>query len=243
MVRFVCCSQTGWNLEEFLNNCLQSAHPMVFHREGRNEHQIGQVKDVLVSMRRTQSYRETKMRLLHKLAGMEWLSDAFADEGCGPRDWFRGSFRYESWKEVLGRYMSGRPISCAASNANSRHFHICFYSEDYDTIRYATVEALPAANFHEVMGVNFCRFEFVTEGGKVQVKTVPRKEFKDLVSSYALMLPYKKARQRFQNNFTLVYHDWDVLACNCGEVSKKGRPGPAAGVFSEEHASYLMNAV
>ena len=216
---------------------------LLFHREGRNEQQIGHVKDVMVSMRRTQSFRETKLRLLHKLAGIEWLSDLFTDDEPSARDWFKGSFRYESWKEILGRYASGQPISCAASVDNDRHFHICYYAKDYETMNYVTVEALPAANFVEVMGVIFCRFEFVAEDGKVKVHTVSNKDFKHQISSHALMLPYKRVGENFQNNFTLVYHDWDVLACNCASMSMKGHPVPARGVWSEEHLDYLTNSV
>jgi hypothetical protein len=215
----------------------------LFHREGRNEQQIGHVKDVMVSMRRTQSFRETKLRLLHKLAGIEWLSDLFTDDEPSARDWFKGSFRYESWKEILGRYASGQPISCAASVDNDRHFHICYYAGDYEAMNYVTVEALPAANFVEVMGVIFCRFEFVAEDGKVKVHTVSKKDFKHRISSHALMLPYKRVGENFQNNFTLVYHDWDVLACNCASMSMKGHPVPARGVWSEEHLDYLTNSV
>jgi len=197
----------------------------------------------MVSMRRTQSFRETKLRLLHKLAGIEWLSDLFTDDEPSARDWFKGSFRYESWKEILGRYASGQPISCAASVDNDRHFHICYYAGDYEAMNYVTVEALPAANFVEVMGVIFCRFEFVAEDGKVKVHTVSKKDFKHRISSHALMLPYKRVGENFQNNFTLVYHDWDVLACNCASMSMKGHPVPARGVWSQEHLDYLTNSV
>jgi hypothetical protein len=87
-------------------------------REGRNELQIGHVKDVLVSMRRTQSYQETKMRLLQKLFGMTWLGDAFEDEEKDPREWFNGSFRYHDYEEIVDLYVKGSPISCAASKAD-----------------------------------------------------------------------------------------------------------------------------
>lgn len=177
------------------------------------------------------------MRLLHKLAGVELLSDLFADDEPNVREWFKGSFRFESWKDILARYASGQPLSCAASTENDRHFHICYYADDYDLIKYVTVEAFPAANFVEVMGVIFCRFEFVTdEEGQVKVDTVTKKDFKHRVSSHALMLPYKKDGENFQNNFTLVYHDWDVLASS---ISMKGPPVPARGVWSSEHLQHL----
>ena len=43
------------------------------------------------------------------------------------------------------------------------------------------------------------------------LKTVEKKEFKELVGDYALMLPYMKKDDGFQESFILVYHDWDVL--------------------------------
>ena len=45
----------------------------------------------------------------------------------------------------------------------------------------------------------------------------------------------------FQESFTLVYHDWDVLECsnNSAAESPKGRPVPSAGAFTPEYQDYL----
>ena len=74
------------------------------HREGRHERQIDRPKDVLVSMRKDQTYRETKMRLLQKLAGLELLVEVLDEldedvQTSGTRDWFDGFHRYTSQKK------------------------------------------------------------------------------------------------------------------------------------------------
>ena len=46
---------------------------LALHRETKDERQIGQTKQVLVAMRNTQTYRNTKLRLIHKLSGIKWL--------------------------------------------------------------------------------------------------------------------------------------------------------------------------
>jgi len=73
------------------------------------------------------------------------------------------------------------------------------------------------------MGVQFCNFKIAHKEGTsdVDVKTVSKSEFKELVGDYALMLPYMK-EGGFEENFTLVYHDWDVLECSNVTPTRKG---------------------
>ena len=91
--------------------------------------------------------------------------------------------------------------------------------------------------------MHFCNFKILHEKdtSDIDIKTVEKKEFKELVSDYALMLPYMKKDDGFQESFTLVYHDWDVLECsnNSAAESPKGRPVPSAGAFTPEYQDYL----
>ena len=43
-------------------------------------------------MRKTQSYRETKMRLLQKLTGIDWLEASFNFKEEGEREWFKRGY-------------------------------------------------------------------------------------------------------------------------------------------------------
>lgn len=216
---------------------------LLSHREGRNEQQIGNVKKVLVSMRKDQQYRETKMRLLHKLLGIEWLRDVFdgidGKDRFG-RDWFKGYYKYDYLQTILDRIAQGRPISCAASKTNDHHFYVAFGSKSQGSLSYITLISQPTTKFEEEMGVQFCNFKIAHKEGTsdVDVKTVSKSEFKELVGDYALMLPYMK-EGGFQENFTLVYHDWDVLECSNVTPTRKGRPVPSAGVFTSQYQDYL----
>ena len=84
------------SLHVILTVCFVSSH-----REGRHERHIDRPKDVLVSMRKDQTYRETKMRLLQKLGGLELLVEVLDEldedvQTSGTRDWFDGFHRYKS---------------------------------------------------------------------------------------------------------------------------------------------------
>ena len=61
-------------------------------------------------MRTTQSYRETKMCLLQKLTGIDFLKQAFDDLSKG-RAWYNGAHRYSTLEDVVERFVHGKPIS------------------------------------------------------------------------------------------------------------------------------------
>ena len=90
------------------------------------------------------------------------------------------------------------------------------------------------------MGVHFCNFKIANKEGtsEVDIKTVKKEEFKELVGDYALMLLYIR-ENGFQENFTLVYHDWDGLECSNIIPSLKGRPVPSDSIFILQYQSYL----
>ena len=150
-----------------------------------------------MSMRTDQQYRETKMRLLHKLLGIEWLRDVFDGIDCADRDsrdWFKGYFQYSDLNAILDRIAQGRPISCVASKENGRHFHVAFCSTSEGSLSYVTLVCQPATKFVEETGVHFCNFKIIhkEDTSDLDIKTVQKKEFKELVGDYALMLPYVK---------------------------------------------------
>lgn len=194
-------------------------------------------------MRKDQQYRETKMRLLHKLLGLEWLRGAFDAidcPDCKSRDWFKGYFQYNDLKTILDRIAQGKPISCASSKTNESHFYVAFCSSSQGTLSYVTLVCQSTTRVEEEMGVHFCNFKIAHKEGtsEVDMKTAKREEFKELVGAYALMLPYRK-KDGFKENFTLVYHDWDVLVCSNITHSLKGRPKPSDRVFTLQYQTYL----
>ena len=201
---------------------------------------IDRPKSVLVAMRKTQSYRETKMRLLQKLTGIDFLKASF-DEGIKrERDWFTGFHRYQEKGEIIDSFVEGVPISCFSGKEDGL-FYVAFYSGSTETINYLTVEARPSHFFIKECGAHFCAFRFQKEPStqNVLVRTIKKSALEDMVENYALMLPYKKQNVAFQNQFTLVYHDWDVLLCQEG-CCKKGLPTVDHCVFDEKCRHYLF---
>jgi len=208
--------------------------------EGRNERMIEGPKQVLVSMRKTQSYRLTKMKLLHKLMGVEWLGLAFRSAGID-RDWFKGYHIYNSQEEVLDRFSSGRPLSCFVKEPGSAIVHVvysdgslygvCIVSFEYKTTRY----------FKQDMGVHFCEFTTVKDENRDLVieKFDNKKDLADDIETYAIMLPYQFDKRKFICQYTLIYHDWDVLLCNRHDGVSKGIPSLQQSLFCQEYIQQI----
>ena len=199
---------------------------------------IGRPKDILVAMRTTQSYRETKMILLQKLTGVDFLSFTF-DDVKGQRDWFSGIYKYHDEMEIVKDYVSGSPLSCFSGKEEDGMFYICFFSRSNATISYLTLEAKPSDLFIKDCGAHYCVFKFMKDtDNKIVVNTVEKGSLKELVGSYALLLPFLKQGRDFQKQYTLVYNDWDVLLCQEGHC-KKGLPVVDHCVFNESYIGYL----
>jgi hypothetical protein len=189
-------------------------------------------------MRKTQSYRETKMRLLQKLTGIDWVEASFNYKEEGEREWFKGIYRYPKVDDVFKRYLRGEPISCFRMKEDSS-CHVAMYSGDTKTIRYLTFEATPSVMSTKLCGVHFSKFIVLKDNvNKALVRTIEKDQLAQKVDGYALMLPYKRDGVQFDKQFTLIYHDWDVFLCKDG-ISKKGFPVPDNDVFSEEYMQYI----
>ena len=205
--------------------------------EGRNERMINGPKQVLVSMRKDQGYRETKMRLLHKLVGLEWLGLAFSGSSAD-RDWFKGYHIYKSQSDVLNRYLSGRPLSCFIKEVGSSRVHVGYrdgittYGLDYMTFEYKTTTL-----YKQETGVQFCEFRAVKDDNHDLIidHVSHRNDLAGVIDTYAVLLPYKKDNHEFLKQYTLVYWDWDVLVCNASSGETKGIPLHQKTLFSREY--------
>jgi hypothetical protein len=186
-------------------------------------------------MRKNQTYRETKLTLLHKLKGLRMVSEYF-NSVTDERDWFKGYHVYCSKKEVTDRLMSGKPLSCflttMATTGDVQEVHVAFlHGEDHrdNTISYLTIEYNTSLLYQQECGVQFCRFACKQDPDNHAVVThTPRADLQ--IVNYALMLPYHKRAYTFRRQFTLVYEDWEVLRCS--DRVKKGRAAVDQQVFS-----------
>ncbi len=112
------------------------------NREGGFERNIGPVKKVLVNMRTTQSYQETKMHLLQKLTGIDFLMSFFGAPSTS-REWYIGLHRYSTIDDVMERLVNRQPISCFADK-EEKVFHVAIFNEIWTSLKYLTLEARPS---------------------------------------------------------------------------------------------------
>ena len=183
---------------------------LALHREAKDERQIGQAKQVLVAMRKTQSYRNTKLRLIHKRSGMKWLEqDGFCiSPNCQGEHWFRGYTVYSSAEQVKDLLSSGKPVSCFSLDGDHKSVHIAFRQKEtrHVTVSYLTLKSEQARTVQNT-GTHFCPFEIA--------ETTLNKEKAQLnVTDYAIMLPLTCGTSSCDSGlYTLVYSDWHVLRC------------------------------
>lgn len=183
-------------------------------------------------MRKDQQYRETKLKLLHKLKGLRMVGEYFKQGKEGVRDWFKGYHVYGSKDEVIASLTKGEPLSCfvtkRATTEEVQEVHVAFTHDRSETVSYLTIEYNTSTLFQQECGVQFCRFACKKDGANnaVVTHTLPA----DLqIVDYALMLPYHKKGFSFASQFTLVYEDWEVLRCT--DAVKKGRAAVEEEVF------------
>ena len=192
------------------------------------------MKDILVSMRKDQQYRQTKMLLLHKLAGLAVLREQYNGDPEAKK-WFKGFARYSSKTYVIRNFVGGvNPISCFRSGTDRRKFHILFSSGiALSIVKYITLNQLSSHYVNET-GLHFTKFSIAKDDeDEIDVNTISRDDLDDLMGECALLLPYKKKGCRFQNQFTVMYNDHSVLCCKSG-AEDKGFPSPDSEVFTEE---------
>lgn len=218
-------------------------------REGKDERQIGPIKNVLVAMRKDQTYRETKLRLLHKLVGLDMLERGYSeepDEEWGDDDWGikeeldeharnngyardTGYHVYSSKDEVIKRIVNGQAISCFVirgdGDREAQEVYVAFSDGDKrssGTISYLTVLYDTSELHMQESGVHFCHFRCKRDASRHAIVTkTSRGELRAKNLDYALMLPYiDNHADKFHQQFTLVYHDWEVLLCTDSEETK-----------------------
>ena len=192
-------------------------------------------------MRRTYSYRETKLRLIHKLKGLDLISNSFDKvfRKCeSQRQWFKGYHIFSSRQEVIDRLQKSEPLSCFILDERLPEVHIAFSEREQlgSTISYLTLEYDTTRSIIET-GVHFCDFKLKTSGATSYahvVSSINKNDLRPKIVDYALMLPFNvQATDTTSNNdgfqkFTLIYPDWEVLICddgdeNDGASKKKGR--------------------
>ena len=88
---------------------IQYFGPLRWYWEGTRERYIQQVKQVLVSMRKTTSYFEKKLIYLHTANTSMWIKESI--EVRKRADYYGGYHRYQGREEVMKTFTSGKVLS------------------------------------------------------------------------------------------------------------------------------------
>ena len=184
-------------------------------------------------MRKDEQYRETKMRLLHRLVGIESLASSFnGEEGDDERHWFKGFHVYPSRETVLAKFQKGDPLSCFCLNEEDERalVHVAYKDQEKrdTTVSYLTF-SYDISKVTNDTGIDFCPFTIEQEKNSVHAAAsrVDKVKLQKNIVSYALMLPYKTkngAGVSFQT-YTLIYSDWEVLS-SCSDLPANKGPVP-----------------
>ena len=178
---------------------------------------IQQPKKVLVSMRRTETYRTNKLRLLHKLLGMRNLARHYDGERIlSERLWYTGYYVYSNEKQVMDHFSEGKPLCCTIFPANKDEMCVAHYSGNSDVLEFVVFSSCPPVEVEVDTGVVF--FKIKASGTKKA--NVSKQELNKKVQFNAIMLPYLKDNKPHESMYTIVFSDWDVLDVTDNQLTK-----------------------
>ena len=178
---------------------------------------IQQPKKVLVSMRRTETYRTNKLRLLHKLLGMRNLARHYDGERISSdRLWYTGYYVYSNEKQVMDHFSEGKPLCCTIFPANKDEMCVAHYSGNSDVLEFVVFSSCPPVEVEVDTGVVF--FKIKAFGSKKA--NVSKQELNKKVQFNAIMLPYLKDNKPHESMYTIVFSDWDVLDVTDNQLTK-----------------------
>lgn len=201
-------------------------------REAVLEKNIQDPKSILCAMRTTTSYFECKMKLLYKLEGMKSLTERF-DRSTDPSNRYKGYHTFTTIRHVKDLFTKGKPLSVFFLNNFYNEAHVSVSLRDRDVrnsaeghqnIAYLTFTYNTEDCYTSETGVQFCRFDLSNKISFARTEDMN-------ITDYAIMLPYNKG-DKYINQYTLVYSDWDVLICDKPRVTK-GHPTPSMELFDD----------
>lgn len=164
-------------------------------------------------MRKSKEYFSSKLRAIHRRAGLSILHKEYCNRESPIRNWYHGYHCFQDKQDVLNRFETGKPLSCFIIDGDFGQVHIAYYSSfassNVGHILYSSFDCITTSMHTRETGIHFCKFKCINE------QTAARRD--DLnVTHFALMLPYiqKRSDRVFQRQFTLIYSDWEVLRCD-----------------------------
>lgn len=202
------------------------------NREARDEREITTPKSALVSYRKDLGYLLSRMLYMQKLYGIRSLAGWF-DEASGSNPFegwsevdsesdpirFTGYHAYSSQQDIINRFDQGRPVSCFRLDNSTTEVHVAYTEGERrgETVTIMTFVFDPSIGFVQDTGSHFCEFwpKLNNDDGDMFTKRAVRREMEKGITSYAIMLPLIHAEgTAFDQRYTLIYHDWEVLRCD-----------------------------
>ena len=185
-------------------------------------------------MRRTETYRTNKLRLLHKLLGMRNLARHYDGERISSeRLWYTGYYVYSNQQQVMNLFREGKPLCCTIFPANKNEMCVAHYSGNSDIVEFLVFSSFrPNPVEVEVDTFSSCQpgpVEVEIDTGVVFFKlyllgsreaNVSKQELKKEVQFNAIMLPYLKDNKPHESMYTIVLSDWDVLDVTDNQLTK-----------------------
>ena len=168
-------------------------------------------------MRRTETYRTNKLRLLHKLLGMRNLARHYDGErSLSERLWYTGYYVYSNEKQVMNLFSKGKPLCCTIFPANANQICVAHYSGNSDVVEFVVFSSFrPDPVEVEVDTVSSCQpgpVEVEVDTGVVFFKInalgsrkakVSKQKLKKEVQFNAIMLPYLKDNKPHESMYTM----------------------------------------
>ena len=210
--------ETKYNFISLLNLPQQIADfgSLRFYWEGNRERFIQSVKKVLDSLRKTQTYLQSKLTLLHKLTTLEWMqhrleniqtfNEAMPDEHAKVH--YNLFHTHDSIDAIMSRFSRGDVISGFFLPNTPREVHVAFKKgrHEIEFLSFGFTAQLLAVS---VCGLHYCKFHLI----EAQPIQATKHTIRSMTMVGALMLPYISSND-FINQYTIVYSDWDVLKFN-----------------------------
>lgn len=183
-------------------------------------------------MQKSTSYFEVKLRLLHKMNGLNSLYDKYKESNKYETRVQRPPMFYTfPRRDMVSKWFeAGKPMSCFCLNNDYHKIHVavaigdCLEKKsDGEDFAYLTFNYNIDNMFRVESGVHFCEFELV-EG------VTTAKKFDLNFTDYAVMLSFKN-KGVYCKQYTLIYSDWEVLICETNNV--KGRTPVSRDLYAD----------
>jgi len=191
--------------------------PIRLYWEGTSERFIQKLKRVLTSMRRTTQYFSGKLTLMYKTNVMEWLTDQFKKENSDDKtnehnQWVGKMYnQYVSLEEIKRKMRVGEVMSGFTFQGNTDKIIIA-YGEHR---RSGVMKCIGITRYEKdyskhCIGIAYVKCELDnTMENALYSQEIDVKEVESMIKHYCLLLPLMK-EGNFNNEFVMVYDDWDV---------------------------------